>query len=128
MLELNLSAHRPAATEVIAQVDDGMRNVELAVRRVVLVLFGLRVTTHVVAVEVAAVGHFAIATYAEALAIGSIEHTVGCIFLCGGLHGSEPEESAKCKTENLIIHFVFAFHFFSGAKVQYSLKPHNTQN
>ena len=41
VFELYLRAQRPALAEVIPKIDDGMRQVELAVRRIVLVFLGL---------------------------------------------------------------------------------------
>ena len=86
VLELYLRAHRPALAEVVAHVDYYVRNVELSVRGVVLVLFGLRVAAHVVAVEVAAESHLAIATHAQSVAAGMTHYTVAGVHLCTHLH------------------------------------------
>ena len=86
VLEFNLRAHRPAFAEVVAHVDNHMRNVELPVRWVILMLFGLRVATHMVAVEVAAESHLAIATHAQSVAAGMTHYTVAGVHLCTHLH------------------------------------------
>ena len=53
MLEFDLGAHRPAAPEIVAQVDDHMREVEAAVAFVILVLVRADITQVVVAEEIA---------------------------------------------------------------------------
>ena len=81
MLKLNLATHRPTLSEVVAQVDDGMGNVETAMARVVLIGRWLGVAVAVVAVEVAAESSLAITAYAQALAAGMVQHRVGSAHL-----------------------------------------------
>lgn len=49
LLELDLGAHRPAASEVVAQLDHHMRQVETAVALGVLVFLGNDVTQVIIA-------------------------------------------------------------------------------
>ena len=81
VLKLNLATHRPTLSEVVAQVDDGMGNVETAMARVVLIGRWLGVAIAVVAVEVAAESSLAITAYAQALAAGMVQHRVGSAHL-----------------------------------------------
>ena len=53
VLKLNLGAHCPAAAEVVANINDHVRQVELPVAIVVFVLFGETVAVEVSAVEIA---------------------------------------------------------------------------
>ena len=66
MLEFDLRLHRPALAEVVAEVDHGMRHVEAAVRRVVPVIIGMRITVNVVTEEIAGQGHFSVAAQGQA--------------------------------------------------------------
>ena len=67
MLKLNLSAQGPPLTEVVAQIDDYVGQVELAVALVVLVQVGIGVALVVVAVEHAAGHSLAITAYCQAM-------------------------------------------------------------
>ena len=87
VFKLHLHTEGPAATEVVAQIDDGVRDVEASVRRVVLVVLGSAVAVDVVAVEHAAQGHLAIAADRQALAIGMGHHAVTGRLLCCCWHG-----------------------------------------
>ena len=68
MLEFDLGLHRPALAEVVAEVDHGVRNVEAAVRGIVLIIYGMGIAIDVVAVEIAGQGHFTISTDGQAAA------------------------------------------------------------
>ena len=87
MLKLNLRTHRPAFAEVIAEIDNHVRNVEDPVARIIVVFVGQLVAIGVVAVEVATHRDFAIATHTQSVAAGMVHHAVGSIFLCIGLQG-----------------------------------------
>ena len=66
MLELDLCLHGPALAEVVSEIDDGMRDVETAVL-FTCVSRCRGITVNVIAEEVAAHGHFAVASYAQTL-------------------------------------------------------------
>ena len=61
VLEFNLCLHGPAFPEVVAQIDDGMGNVEAAVRRLVGIRLGPGITVDIVRVEITAEGDLTIA-------------------------------------------------------------------
>ena len=65
MFKLYLCTECPSLTKVIPKIDDRMGNVEASVTGVILVFFGLTVTTHVVAEVVACEVGFAIATHTQ---------------------------------------------------------------
>ena len=67
VLELNLHAHAPAVTEVIAHVQCDVGQVEASVGTIVLVFLGKLVAVEMVAVEVAAHHCLAVAAQAQAL-------------------------------------------------------------
>ena len=81
VLELYLSAERPAFAEVVAEVNHSVGDVETAVARVVLMIFGLGVAAHVVAVEIAAVVNLSVAADAQTVALGVLHHAVSSDFL-----------------------------------------------
>lgn len=62
MLKLNLAAHAPATPEVVTQINDGMGNVDAAMRRVVLILRRILIAVDVVTIEMACVHSLAIAS------------------------------------------------------------------
>ena len=81
MLEFNLRAQRPALSEIIAHVDHGMRDVELAMTGVVFVIGGRTVAVHVVAEKLTTVCHLAIAAHAQTVTLHMLHHAVTRIHL-----------------------------------------------
>lgn len=90
VFELNLGAESPPFAEVVAEHDDGMREVDLPVAFVVAVLLGVGVAVDVVGVEIVAEGSFAVAAYGEARDF----YRYGVL---GGENGSEEE---SCQETN----------------------------
>ena len=71
VLELDLRAERPPLSEIIAKVDDKVRNVEPPVALVILILLRMVVPLPSVAVEVAGHHRLAVATYRKPLSISA---------------------------------------------------------
>ena len=65
VLEFDLGAHRPAAPEIVAQVDDHVREVEATVAFVILVLVRTDITQVVVAEEIARHDGLAVPAYGQ---------------------------------------------------------------
>ena len=59
-----------------------MGKVETAMRRIVLMLLGLTVTAHVVAIEIATVTYLAVSSYREAAACHMLHYGIACHHLC----------------------------------------------
>ncbi len=68
VLEFDLGLQGPALAEVVAEINYGMRNVETAVRRIVLIISGMGIAIDVVAVEIAGQGYFTVAPDGQAAA------------------------------------------------------------
>ena len=97
MLKFHLRAHRPAAAEVVADVDDSMGNVESSVGRIVLVALGIcAITVDMVAIEHSRHGHFAISADAQPLASNVLHNRVAGHFLRCDICGNA---SQKCRAQ-----------------------------
>ena len=65
VLKLDFAAHAPALAEIVAQIDDYMRQVHATVAFGVFVTLGVRIAEHIVAVEVAGIDGLAVAAHGE---------------------------------------------------------------
>ena len=63
MFELNLRSHGPPLTEVVTEVDHSVRDVELPMTGIVLVVGGGAVAVHVVAEELTCITNLPVAAY-----------------------------------------------------------------
>ena len=60
VLKFYFCAQLPAFPEVVAQIDDGMRDVETPVAGVIFIQVGLSITILIITVEVARIGHLTV--------------------------------------------------------------------
>ena len=84
VLEFNLSSETPTFSEVVPHVDDRMRNVKTPMTGIVFVKFGLTISAHVVAIEIAPVGNLSISAHTQPIASCVVHYTVGGTLLCVG--------------------------------------------
>ena len=84
MFELNLCSHGPPLTEVVTEVDHGVRDVELPMTGIVLVVGGGAVAVHMVAEELTGIADLPIATHTQFVSFRMLHHTVAGMGLCYG--------------------------------------------
>ena len=77
MLEFYFGTHAPTFSEIIAEINNSMGNVETSVRRIVLIFRRIIVTKDVIAIKVSCIGSLSVTANAETVSLHMILHTVG---------------------------------------------------
>ena len=76
MFKLDLRRHKPSLTEVVTQIDNGMRDVKPSVTRVVGILLRVAIAIYIVAIKIARKSYLTIASHTKSATLASLCDTI----------------------------------------------------